>query len=484
MFDLLFPSHVSRYERITLTAYFLITIGFILFGIANEAPVFVVIPLIPVLYYLVTSNIMSGIYLLVMSFPFSITYAVPGAQIGIQLPTEPLIVAFLGFWIFHQILSHKKSTPFELWGKRFVIGYLLYFFALGLSVLVSDNMFSSAKLYVATLCYSSIFIYVLNHEIREIERVKSILYILFTVTLILVIYTLSRHIAAGLSHHYSNFAPNPFYGEHGSYGAYIAIVFAIAFSITISNKLTSGITFFAAIISALTFIAVIFSYARAAWVSVLVLFLFLLIVKFRRMFNFRVVAFLIVLAIGLSTMYVRIEINEELEKSITSITDVQRDVSNLERINRWVAAYNMFQANPVFGVGFGNYLFKYQDYRDYRFTTPISDMFAQAHSEYFQHLAETGLVGITAWLLFILILFIGGLKTYNKITNHFVQSVLIGALGAVLTYMIHGFFNGFLQFDKVAIPFWLSIGLCFLVINKWQYFEEEIAENDSLADLR
>lgn len=438
-----------------------------------------VAPLLPVLYYLVTSNILSGIFLLVLSFPFSIMYAFEGQQLGLQLPTEPLIVAFLGFWIFHQILNHEEGLKYSKHGRVFIYTYVFYFLALFLSVLVAYNKITAIKLFVATFCYSSILVFVLNHEIKKFETLRTLLITLFSVTIVLVVYTLSRHVANGLTHNYSNFAPWPFYEEHGSYGSYVAIVFGLSFCIAVFNKWRDTLTVLAATTAGITFIGVIFSFARASWLSLIVFFVFLLVIRFKNLLNARVIILGIILITAVSSFYVRIEINEEIQKNIESITDVQRNISNLERINRWVAAYNMFDEHKLFGVGFGNYLIKYQDYRDYRFTTPISDMFAQAHSEYFQHLAETGITGLSAWLLLLITYLLVGVKTYNKITHPLLKSILIGSVGGTLTYMIHGFFNGFLMMDKVAVPFWLSIGITFLIVNKWEYFEDKLRNEES-----
>ena len=41
----------------------------------------------------------------------------------------------------------------------------------------------------------------------------------------------------------------------------------------------------------------------------------------------------------------------------------------------------------------------------------------------------------------------------------FLKLTVIGVIGGFSSYLIHGIFNNFTKFDKVAIPFWLSFGL-------------------------
>lgn len=88
-----------------------------------------------------------------------------------------------------------------------------------------------------------------------------------------------------------------------------------------------------------------------------------------------------------------------------TITNKNDDTRNL-RLLHWTTAWAMFKANPVFGVGPGNYpwnsqyFFKYSPYYN-----PHSRNRAgrQAHSLYFTLIPEEGLVGI---MLFLSMLFI------------------------------------------------------------------------------
>lgn len=61
--------------------------------------------------------------------------------------------------------------------------------------------------------------------------------------------------------------------------------------------------------------------------------------------------------------------------------------------------WEAFMENPILGVGFGQY-----GGSDYDFIEDISGFSAEVHSTYLQVLAETGLVGFTAYLLFLFML--------------------------------------------------------------------------------
>ncbi len=66
----------------------------------------------------------------------------------------------------------------------------------------------------------------------------------------------------------------------------------------------------------------------------------------------------------------------------------------VERLAHWQAAINMAEANPVFGVGLNNYEYAYDDYRLINWKYALG----HAHMIYLNVLAETGFVGLAAYL--------------------------------------------------------------------------------------
>lgn len=69
--------------------------------------------------------------------------------------------------------------------------------------------------------------------------------------------------------------------------------------------------------------------------------------------------------------------------------------SIVERLAHWQAAINMADANPLFGVGLGNYEAAYEDYRLINWQYALG----HAHMIYLNVLAETGAVGLAAYLI-------------------------------------------------------------------------------------
>ena len=88
------------------------------------------------------------------------------------------------------------------------------------------------------------------------------------------------------------------------------------------------------------------------------------------------------------------------------MSNISTDASNLERLNRWSCALQMFQEKPFLGFGPGTYQFLYAPYQKSSMKTVISTNFGEkgnAHSEYLGPLSEQGFLG--AIFVFVLVLF-------------------------------------------------------------------------------
>ena len=136
----------------------------------------------------------------------------------------------------------------------------------------------------------------------------------------------------------------------------------------------------------------------------------------------------------------------DLRMHLRSISNVQTDVSNRERINRWKCAMRMFADQPIFGFGPGTYQFCYGKYQIRAEMTRISTFSGNkghAHSEYLNVLSESGAPG----LLIFSLLIGSGIFFAHRLGGG--SRYLVAGL---ITFAVHGFFNGFLEFEKVAMP--------------------------------
>ncbi|MBL4594560.1 MAG: O-antigen ligase family protein, partial [Flavobacteriales bacterium] len=208
----------------------------------------------------------------------------------------------------------------------------------------------------------------------------------------------------------------------------------------------------------------------AAWVSLIAAFILFLTykyrIKFKVLFSFGVLG-LIMLALSWNTIMMELERNNQdssdsLSEHVESISNVSTDASNLERLNRWSSAWRMFKERPVFGWGPGTYVFQYAPFQLSNEATIISTNAGEngnAHSEYIGPLAESGVLGSLSIILIIILVYYRGSLLYHRLPKGELKNVVLATLLGLLTYVVHGLMNNYLDTDKASVPFWGFIAL-------------------------
>ena len=121
------------------------------------------------------------------------------------------------------------------------------------------------------------------------------------------------------------------------------------------------------------------------------------------------------------------------------------------RLDYWQAAWNMFQANPIFGVGIDRYG---EYYREYAVQNQVAQgMFTNnAHNVYLQFLATGGLV------LFIPTLLLFSYITYLAFRGTFKGSPESRSLGGVYLALLLAFLIlNIVTIDNIGVGIWLWI---------------------------
>lgn len=301
---------------------------------------------------------------------------------------------------------------------------------------------------------------------KDKEFIKKFIWAYIIAFTVVIFYSLYNHISVGLFvKKIAQGVMKPFYNDHTSYGAVLAMfipVLAGWLFIKKQNKSFEIINFF---LLAIFLFAITFSYSRAAWISIVAVLIVFSIIKLK--VNRYILIFSGIILIVLFFMFQfqildnmkknRQDSSGNLEKHVSSVTNIATDASNLERINRWNSAFKMFEERPVLGFGPGTYMFQYAPYQMSYDRTIISTDFGDvgnAHSEYIGPLAESGILGLLTFLAIIVATLITGIKVYYRAKDKDLKILVISLLMGLITYYIHGFLNDFLNTDKASVPFW------------------------------
>jgi putative inorganic carbon (HCO3(-)) transporter len=117
---------------------------------------------------------------------------------------------------------------------------------------------------------------------------------------------------------------------------------------------------------------------------------------------------------------------------VRGVTINEANFAIVERLAHWQAALDMARAHPGFGVGLGNYAAAYPHYA--LFNWPLS--LGHAHNIYLNALAETGLIGLLAYLLIWLSAIGLTLRTLRRATG-WQRGLALGLLGVWAHLLAH-----------------------------------------------
>ena len=405
--------------------------------------------------------------------PLSVNIEEYTDSFGLFLPTEPLLFGLMIFFLFLQI-----RIPFldkRIWKNPIVICVLVYLFWLIITSITSTDPVVSFKSILARLWFIIPLLIFGTHFFKKHENRVVFLWLFIVSCSLVVCFTLIHHSIYGFGEEEGHWVMWPFFKDHTIYGATVALCLPI--SLALLNQKGSPPLSKAVLIllNSILITGLIFSYTRAAWLSVFCAGIIGLLVYFR-------VNFKLLLGLGLAMGFIiyaqwdNIQLvlaknkhehtTEAFEEKIQSAANVTTDASNLERINRWDCAYQMFKKRPVLGFGPGTYAFEYAPFQDPENLTIISTNFGDmgnAHSEYLSALSESGFIGLLLFISIVASIFTCAIKLYYKTPSHEndIKLLIMGIIISLSTYFIHAFLNNYLDTDKAAVPIW---AMCAMII--------------------
>ncbi len=152
-------------------------------------------------------------------------------------------------------------------------------------------------------------------------------------------------------------------------------------------------------------------------------------------------AFVIVLFIGIASI--------GSDTSLTRLTEqTQANDPTPSRTEIWQTTLKMIAARPVFGWGLGAYGIGYAQF-DVRNGATRAE---QAHNDYLQVLADTGIIGAIIGIFFIASLFYQSWQR-RKTKDTFRKGVVAGSLTGCFAVLVHSLFDFTLHTTAVALLF-------------------------------
>ncbi len=441
--------------------------------IAKEFYYFSFLPLLLFLGYWFFFSIDKFILLIVFCTPLSVKLEDLDINVGVSIPTEPLMFAVLLIFLVKVIYDGQLFDK-KLLKHPITIAVIFNLFWMLTTSITSVQPVVSFKYLTARLWFVSTFFFFGLLLFKEIKNIKLFVWVYCIPLAGVIIYNTINHAAYGFDRQVGTWIVHPFFNDHTAYGSTIALMLPFIFSFIFDSSITKTKRIVALCLTAVLITGVMFSYSRAAWLSLAGVLGVFLVLKLKINFKFVFAIFLILL--GLFFMF-RTEIIMEMEKNkqdssekysehIQSIANISTDASNLERINRWASAIRMFKERPVFGWGPGTYQLVYAPFQFSKEKTIIStnagDM-GNAHSEYIGPLSESGVFGMLSVIFVVVATLFTSVRAYKKGLNKNIKMITLGAMLGLCTYYIHGLMNNFLDTDKASVPFWSFTAMILII---------------------
>ena len=454
--------------------------------------VYCVTPAVVLIVFLAIFKLDTLIKGVIFFTPISVSlkeFGLTGESLDLSFPTEPVLAGIMLIFIFNEI--HSGVIDSKFWRHPVTIVLLLQIIWTGITSVTSSMPVVSLKFLAVKLWFVSTAYFLFGQLFKDPKNIVQFIWLYVIPFSMVIVYTIIGHYDQGLTEDAADWVVRPFFNDHTSYGAMLAFFIPFLFGFIFLKGIPSHIRLLIFFVFALFIMALVLSYTRAAWISIIAAIGVGITLFFRIRFGVLVsiavllagIFFLFQTEITIALSSNRTDSTGDFSANVQSISNISTDASNVERINRWNSALRMFSERPVFGFGPGTYMFQYAPYQKSSERTIISTNAGtggNAHSEYLGPLSEQGIFGLLLMLALLIVVFNTGYKVVYRMKERNMKIITVCSVLGLTTYFLHGFLNNFLDTDKAAMPFWGIIAILVCV----DCFGEKLSTNQVQAELK
>ncbi len=388
-----------------------------------------------------------GLYALTVLLPLQTTrYHLHALPLGANIVDILLICSLIGAWLHPAEPLARKSaiTPFlvvmgifyyaSVWRGAFFLNAPMPVWFNNLRLVDYKNFMVMPLLYFAVTA------------IIRTRRQIAIILVLACITACAVDFSYYKSTTGRDFAHYSedvrDAGPLGYAGENGL-AAYVVEFtgFLVAFMALKRHRIGRLL---GALLLAANIACLLFSYSREAYIALAAAFCY--IALFRMRWLLIPVA---VVAIGWQAI-LPTAVQERMTMTYSASansTDDKLDSSAQERVALWTDAMTLFKGDPIIGTGFLTYgeMGRVGPYRD-------------THNYYLKLLVETGAVGLTLFLIQLLLFFHAGYRLFRTSTDDFLSILGLGFSSLILCAAIVNIFGDRWMFIQVDSNLWILLG--------------------------
>jgi hypothetical protein len=207
-------------------------------------------------------------WLIIFFVPLSINTGefIESAPMALFLPTEPLLFGLTVLVLAWMVMSNYfDSAIFR--HPIFILYMGVYMGWLFLTSLTSEDPMVSFK-YTLSHMWLFLPIFVLGtHLFKNIKNILAFIWYYSIALILVVIYTVINHAAHGFAEKPAHWVMSPFFKDHTSYGAILALIIPALLSLYFIKDYTPLRKSIVGFLVAILILGTILSFTRAAWIS-------------------------------------------------------------------------------------------------------------------------------------------------------------------------------------------------------------------------
>ena len=387
---------------------------------------------------------------------------------GVPSPVFPLLGMLVFLIIWRMVIYGDRPDG---WKRASVILVVMAFWLL--SVLIADDsVLALAKFQKFT--ENAVLAFVIVFFIQRPTSLRSIVWALLAAGILMATISVFQNLTSTYDNNYwgfgewdqsstagvTNHRATGSYGNPNAYAQVLVMLVPLALDRFWHEKelrfrLLAG---WALIVCILT---IIFTYSRNGFITLLFTLGLLFVMRRPRVLSLVVVMILAFVVIQFLPISYTERITTLFQFSPSNSPQQILDESFRGRLSENIAAWRMFQDNPLFGVGLDNFQVNYQSYSR-QIGLDQRRIERTPASFYLELLSEQGLIGTTVFMVFILIIFRNLWKAWRLFQFSGMKNE---------EYMTLAFFSGLAGFmvfyisKNSAYPnvFWVLLGIAFSI---------------------
>lgn len=440
----------------------------LLLAVLLQQGVWLALPYVLLFLFVLVYYPLAAWFLLIFTLPLSAEFNF-NETLGTDVPDEPLMILFTGIFLLLLFSKQLKGMQELLKSPVLFLVVLLLAWAC-FSAIFSTSAIVSVKYILAKTWYIIPFVVLPFFFLRGKKEIKGLAVALLVPMGIAVVYILFRHAQQGFLFDQANHVVKPFFRNHVNYAAMLVCLLPVLYFMAgmVKSKKTA---FFLYACLLLFLIALFFSFSRGAWLALGVGVIAWVLIRLKGLPQ----AFLFSLAVMFAGVFWFSKNNRYLsyhhnfKKTIyhgnlsdhMQATFRNTDLSNAERVYRWIAAVRMSNDRPLTGFGPGTFYENYKPYGVSYFRTWVSDNPERStvHNYFLLLLTEQGVPAVMLFCFLLYVLFVRVQRLYHSFTDPFYKRTAL-CTGVVLAMIVTvNMLSDLIETDKIGSLFYLCCGM-------------------------